>query len=304
MICKQYTCQTCGCVFKATQPAKFCTKACAQRFRNKIRVKKQCAYCKSQFQCSKTAKGRVRFCSQACASAALQDVRKNPQTSPYRDIVHVKNVGTYKRICVYCGEPFQTSSALGVNRQCPKCQQKYKKLKNSAKEQLKLSAQDVRRIAQVNNIQLPTTRSRQLVSLAQTYIKPNITRQQNNAHRRHLYALKKQLGILKTYNGSKNSKLRQQLLETRKACTICGYSQFQDALDIHHIDMDRRNNQNQNLVVLCCNCHSVIHRRIRKRYGSKNLSKQSVIQQYLKLKAEVKERNKAGRGETLIRTEG
>lgn len=41
-------------------------------------------------------------------------------------------------------------------------------------------------------------------------------------------------------------------------CSVCGYKEEEDILQIHHIDEDRSNNNLDNLIVLCPNCHAKI----------------------------------------------
>jgi len=43
-------------------------------------------------------------------------------------------------------------------------------------------------------------------------------------------------------------------------CEKCGYDEAKEILGIHHIDGDRQNNKRENLMVVCPNCHSLIHR--------------------------------------------
>ena len=43
------------------------------------------------------------------------------------------------------------------------------------------------------------------------------------------------------------------------ACQRCGYNEFTDILDVHHIDENRMNNDPSNLIVLCPTCHRVEH---------------------------------------------
>lgn len=43
-------------------------------------------------------------------------------------------------------------------------------------------------------------------------------------------------------------------------CTRCGYDENKHALQVHHIDGDRSNNDLDNLEVLCANCHAIEHR--------------------------------------------
>lgn len=47
-----------------------------------------------------------------------------------------------------------------------------------------------------------------------------------------------------------------------KKCADCGYDEFPEILQVHHIDEDRSNNKPENLVVLCPNHHALRHRGI------------------------------------------
>lgn len=42
-------------------------------------------------------------------------------------------------------------------------------------------------------------------------------------------------------------------------CEICGYKEFPDILGVHHKDRNRKNNNQNNLLVVCPLCHSLIH---------------------------------------------
>jgi 5-methylcytosine-specific restriction endonuclease McrA len=42
-------------------------------------------------------------------------------------------------------------------------------------------------------------------------------------------------------------------------CARCGYAEFKEILEVHHIDRNRSNNELSNLQVLCPNCHQVEH---------------------------------------------
>lgn len=50
--------------------------------------------------------------------------------------------------------------------------------------------------------------------------------------------------------------------EYKKVCSICGYDEFPDILQVHHIDENRLNNNIENLLVVCPNCHSKIHHKL------------------------------------------
>jgi hypothetical protein len=42
-------------------------------------------------------------------------------------------------------------------------------------------------------------------------------------------------------------------------CARCAYSEFPEAVEIHHLDHNRRNNAPDNLAPLCANCHRGLH---------------------------------------------
>ena len=42
-------------------------------------------------------------------------------------------------------------------------------------------------------------------------------------------------------------------------CVICNYNN-KHALQVHHLDKVRTNNELSNLMILCANCHSLVHR--------------------------------------------
>ena len=44
-------------------------------------------------------------------------------------------------------------------------------------------------------------------------------------------------------------------------CEICKYDAVKEILGIHHRDGNRKNNKKDNLLIVCPNCHSLIHRK-------------------------------------------
>ena len=65
-------------------------------------------------------------------------------------------------------------------------------------------------------------------------------------------------GLDRKYPLTFDSTLKEQI-RTRDAytCQECGFIQLEDGrlLDIHHIDYDKNNNNEDNLITLCRNCH-------------------------------------------------
>lgn len=45
-------------------------------------------------------------------------------------------------------------------------------------------------------------------------------------------------------------------------CERCGYNEFIEILEVHHLDRNRLNNKRRNLMVLCPNCHALDSRGI------------------------------------------
>lgn len=42
-------------------------------------------------------------------------------------------------------------------------------------------------------------------------------------------------------------------------CSRCGYKENTAALEVHHKDHNRSNNDIENLIILCANCHAITH---------------------------------------------
>lgn len=56
--------------------------------------------------------------------------------------------------------------------------------------------------------------------------------------------------------GSINTYREMAMREYDHQCSICGWCEDDDILQVHHIDEDRQNNALNNLIVLCPNCHA------------------------------------------------
>lgn len=60
------------------------------------------------------------------------------------------------------------------------------------------------------------------------------------------------------YNGGINNYRSNALQHYPNKCNRCGFSNL-IALEVHHIDRDRTNNDLLNLEILCANCHVIEH---------------------------------------------
>lgn len=57
--------------------------------------------------------------------------------------------------------------------------------------------------------------------------------------------------------------LRRYILDVKELkCHQCGYEEYRQCLDIHHIDKNPSNNDLDNIVILCVMCHRKVHRGI------------------------------------------
>jgi 5-methylcytosine-specific restriction endonuclease McrA len=61
------------------------------------------------------------------------------------------------------------------------------------------------------------------------------------------------------YGNGKFSYREKAFRELEHKCAECGYTNV-DALEVHHIDKNRDNNDISNLVILCANCHTIRHK--------------------------------------------
>jgi len=68
------------------------------------------------------------------------------------------------------------------------------------------------------------------------------------------YANKRIFGKWRTHKT-----LKAYLLDKYRACQICGWNSEIRVLEKHHIDRNKKNNVEDNLLLLCPNCHSIEH---------------------------------------------
>jgi len=52
--------------------------------------------------------------------------------------------------------------------------------------------------------------------------------------------------------------VKKRILEKRHFCDRCGFSDKR-ILEIHHKDKNRKNNDEDNILLLCPNCHAILH---------------------------------------------
>jgi len=65
--------------------------------------------------------------------------------------------------------------------------------------------------------------------------------------------------VLPSHYGTSVLNYRRLFEEVELSCKRCGYDEFKSSVDIHHIDENRHNNNKENLMPLCKNCHQGLH---------------------------------------------
>ncbi|WP_394999932.1 HNH endonuclease signature motif containing protein [Acinetobacter sp.] len=65
--------------------------------------------------------------------------------------------------------------------------------------------------------------------------------------------------IMPNHYGTTKTDYRSFFTKNELICNRCGYKEFDCAVQIHHKDRNRENNQKENLVPLCANCHYALH---------------------------------------------
>lgn len=262
----QYTCAACGKVFEKTgNPAKYCSPACKQsKQNNKVRTT-QCVVCGEMV----SFKGYhpSKFCSRACIAKARQILKDDPNDEI------IKKLGwkpverkVHTRVCIVCGKYFETKSSLETNRRCPTCLDEYRK--NFYKGAQNIPARVVDAIVAEEGLEFEVGEANRRQSESQNPTALQTREELNSrANRRRRELRAKRNAIAKKYVSSKKVYYRKQLIDNTEhpQCVACGYDQFKDALIVHHLDMNRGNNDPDNLVVLCCNCHQVLHMRLKPR---------------------------------------
>lgn len=257
-------CQQCGKLIRKKLAVHWCSDVCRSK-RDAAYYPKTwtvvCAGCGKQFEATTS---KMQYCSADCPG------RKRPE--PVREL-----------ICVDCGERF---TAIGRRRRlrCDTCHKKYRsflvmqyKKRNNPMTQIGVGSGNVQHWKQCDKDDVQE-RERKLTL------------------RREAYRRKKEAQGAAGYSRTSYRKIAEALHGL--SCCFCGYNQFAEALETHHRDMDRTNNDPSNLYILCSNCHRIIHVRISKELrqytGDPDAARKFVMAVFDQTKTEVKLRNQAG----------
>ncbi len=264
---KTAKCLYCGKEFeKTTSRHKYCSGRCKEAYRiSKLDLHEGvCKGCGKPITYKiKAGKPTRQYCCAACQLA---------HTVPTRILK-----------CVDCGKEFEFRGRT-VKLRCDECWHKHRSKTNMAERALKDPSVRVG-VGSGGAQNVETTI-------------PDSIRAQINERRRAYYAQNAE-----KMREAARSRYRAKTLTGSDSCVICGFNTDQNALVVHHKDMDRSNNSTDNLAVLCANCHMSLHKFIKQLQKTEQL-KASDIFDIFKNRAELKERNEAGKPDRATRTEG
>jgi hypothetical protein len=101
------------------------------------------------------------------------------------------------------------------------------------------------------------------------------------------------------------SRYRDKALTTNSSCDICGYNKNHKALVVHHKNMDRMDSSEDNLAVLCANCHTILHKEIKSLQKTQQITAVDVYELVKKEESRIKISEKTGEPPNgAIRPEG
>lgn len=66
-------------------------------------------------------------------------------------------------------------------------------------------------------------------------------------------------GINPSLKSGRYADYRREFSRAKLVCRRCGYNEFPSTVHVHHIDEDRTNHSEQNLMPLCACCHFALH---------------------------------------------
>lgn len=252
-------CANCGKEFEPRNKRhKFCCVTCKKKYQtaNAPVVTATCEHCGKEFTYKKYSKNPVRFCSQACGTSHI--------------------VPTKVCTCVDCGVTFEFVGRT-TKKRCDTCRKKHlSKLVMESRVRMNPSVRMGIGSGGGQNIHTYEEGSDKAIQ-----------RDRKNARRRERYAEHREVK-------QAEENYRSAVITGNDSCSVCGYNRHQEALQVHHIDRDRTNKDPNNLVIICANCHSYIHRTIMKILKEFETVDPRKVYEDIR-NAEVKLRNEAGK---------
>lgn len=253
------TCVFCGVKFLATKKsAQYCSGSCKEKARQQRLGKLRGEInCPNCGSVFQPKTGKQKFCSRSCSSA----------------YAHKNKWKEHKHICIDCGAEFLAQRKDRLR--CVSCWKKHRSMQTM-----------LYRYQKDPTVQIGAGSGGAQHPIVDVYDKE--TREKLNAGRRARYRARKK--------SREASYKYRSILTGNDSCECCGYNKSQDAIIVHHLDMDRTHNELSNLCILCCNCHAIMHALIRRAMKQDGVTDPVKIYESFKAatKAEVKQRKKSG----------
>lgn len=234
----ELTCAVCGTKFKKrTEKHKFCSTQCKSTYYQQTSelAEAVCEHCGKTFK-YKVVNKKPRFCSYSCVSLAA-------------------GVPTKTCTCIDCGVSFEFKGRTKRLR-CDPCRKKWQSL------QTMLSRQRRNPGVQIGVGSGGTQK-------CNAFLEDPEKREIRLAKRRAKYHAN-----LEKYRKQGTHKSRKYVLDNSFECTLCGFDKYKESLCVHHINMNREDNNPDNLTVLCANCHQYFHQRIKQLAYNKEIDPQ------------------------------
>ena len=262
-------CKCCGKEFsRYLKKHVFCSEKCKRDYRgaNLDTVQTTCKGCGKTFTCKK--KGGQPSRQYCCTSCQLS------HTVPTKILQ-----------CIDCGESFEFRGRTTKLR-CEVCGRKhaskltmYSRVKKNPNVQIGIGSGG----GQNKDLDLPREVAEDLNTSRRRYYRQNADRLRAVARSRY----------------------RDKALTKNSSCDICGYNKNHKALVVHHKNMDRMDSSEDNLAVLCANCHMILHKEIKRLQKTQQITAVDVYKLVKKEESRIKISEKTGEPPNgAIRPEG
>lgn len=234
----------------------FCSNACHGNWRleNKVlknNVKLICEICGKEFYRHKSQAEKSKYCSLECRKAS----------GNYRELKNKK----VSKICEACGKEYLVQFYR---------KDKTKFCSKNCSNHLQYEKRIINCKTCNNEFTLSKSRFDKNIRYCSTECRMNDPEVKTEKERRRQSILYKR--AQNGYYKSRNFK-KYLLNHYIPFCQICGFSEYKECIDIHHVDFDCNNNIEENVIFVCVMCHRKIHSNIISVNKNKLIKKEYVM---------------------------
>ena len=217
------TCEQCGITHRKRVKRQFCSRECSAASRKK--PPKTCEHCGKQYMPSRRT--TQRYCSNTCSKWAMHG---SPSDGSGKIRV---------RVCNNCGKDFEVKKAG--------------KIEGRAYYRVTCSDQcEFERRSKTHKGKIVSPETRAKISESKSGV--------NSPFYIDGRAMDRSAEYYEEYGGKFTHRLKNLIKERDgHKCLKCGHDGSEFLLHVHHIDMDKMNNDESNLATVCGSCHTRIH---------------------------------------------